>query len=60
VFTKQKTLTVANDGLGEKGTLYRVKVAAVNEDGLESEMSNECIFKLGALPSKLSQVRKDD
>ena len=48
------------DGLDGPGTLYRVKIVAVNEDGLKSPDSNECLFALGALPSKPNVVRKND
>lgn len=58
-FSAQHTIDVATDGLGATGTIYRVKVLAVNEEGLKSEYSNECLFSLGALPSKPSMVTKN-
>lgn len=33
---------------------------AVNEDGMKSEFSNECLFKLGALPSQPNMITKND
>jgi hypothetical protein len=32
---------------------------AVNEEGLKSDYSNECLFALASLPSKPNSVRKD-
>jgi hypothetical protein len=53
-------LTVDTDNLGAPGTLYRVKISAVNEEGMSSDFSNEFLFKLGSLPSKPAQVNKND
>jgi hypothetical protein len=40
--------------------IYRVKILAVNEEGIKSEFSNECHFALGSLPSKPALVTKND
>lgn len=53
-FLAQFTLTVATDALGAPGTLYRVKVRAVNKLNMPSEFSNDLVFRLGALPSQLN------
>ena len=50
-FQENYTLTKTTDGLGEAGTIYRVKFRAENENGNFSEFSNELIFALGSLPS---------
>jgi hypothetical protein len=53
-FSKEHTLTVASDGLGAPGTLYRFKIRAVNEDGVTSDFSNEAMFYFASLPSQPS------
>jgi hypothetical protein len=58
-FKSEHTLDRDVDLLGDPGTIYRAKILAVNEEGLKSESSNECLFALGALPSQPNQVRKD-
>jgi hypothetical protein len=50
-YTQTHTIDVVTDSLGAAGTIYRVKILAVNEDDLKSDFSNECLFKLGSLPS---------
>ena len=50
-FKPSHTLTVAADALAAPGTVYRVKILAVNKENIKSELSNELIFALGALPS---------
>ena len=50
-FQETHTLTKATDGLGDPGTIYRVKFRAVNEENDYSEFSNELIFALGSLPT---------
>ena len=59
-FKLEHTLTVATDSLGSPGTIYRVKLLAVNEESIKSEFSNELLFRLGALPSQPLQVFKND
>jgi hypothetical protein len=53
------TIDAVTDGLDAPGTIYRVKISAVNEEGLKSDYSNECLFALASLPSKPNSVRKD-
>jgi hypothetical protein len=50
-FKPLHTLTVVADALAAPGTVYRVKILAVNKESIKSELSNELIFALGALPS---------
>lgn len=54
------TLDKTEDSLGSPGTLYRVKILAVNEQAMTSDFSNELIFALGGLPSAPSHLGKDD
>jgi hypothetical protein len=58
-FLAQFTLTVETDALGAPGTLYRVKVRAVNKLNMKSEFSNDLVFRLGALPSQQNEVSKN-
>lgn len=65
-FANSYTLTTAVDGLGAPGTIYRIKIRAVNEDGTFSPFSSEMIFALAPLPSppvslskSISQSKKD-
>ena len=48
------------DSLGEPGTLYRVKILAVNDKGLKSAFSNDCIFALASLPARPNAVFKNN
>jgi hypothetical protein len=59
-FKQQHTLTAAADGLGAPGNIYRVKLLAVNEENIKSELSNDCIFALASLPSQPNQVVKNN
>lgn len=54
------TLTVAADGLGAAGTLYRIKSRAKNIDGVYSEWSEFLVVALGAVPAAVSTPYKDD
>lgn len=60
MFQPQFTIDAVTDGLDAPGTLYKVKMLAVNEAGLKSVFSNDCLFALGSLPSQPSQVRKNN
>lgn len=53
-------MTAATDALGQPGTLYRVKILAVNEQGMKSDFSNEFVFVLASLPQAPHNLRKDD
>jgi hypothetical protein len=53
------TLEAVRDQLGSSGTIYRAKILAVNQEGLKSDFSNECLFALGSLPSKPALVMKN-
>ena len=48
-----------DSGLGDPGTVHRVKFRAVNEEGGESEFSNELVFALGPIPSTPQAPYKD-
>ena len=50
-YVSEHTLTALDDGLGDPGTIYRVKSRAVNEDDNYSDFSNELVFALGSLPT---------
>lgn len=50
-FTSQHQLTKATDNLKAAGTLYRAKFKAINNDNMASELSDELVFALGAVPS---------
>lgn len=58
-FAPTYTLTTAADGLGAPGTIYRLKIRAVNQDGTSSLFSSEMIFALASLPSPPSTVVKN-
>ena len=49
----------APEGLTVKGTLYRVRIAAVNEDDVFSDYSEVLLVALGSLPSKPNTPSKD-
>jgi len=59
-FAELHTLTQTTDSLGPVGTVYRVRIRAVNAEGIKSEYSNECLFKFGPLPSQPAPVEKND
>lgn len=56
--TLSYTLDATVDSLGAPGTIYRVRLAAVNEDSELSDYSDSLLVALGSLPSKPSPPRK--
>ena len=53
------TLDSVLDSLDAPGTLYRVRLAAVNKDGVFSDYSDVLLVALGSLPSKPNTPTKD-
>ncbi len=50
--TLSYTLDSVTDSLGSPGTLYRVRLAAINEDSVMSDYSEVLLVALGSVPSK--------
>ena len=53
-------MTVATDGLGSPGTIYRLRTRAINIDNVASEWSEVLVVALGAVPTSPSIPYKDD
>lgn len=50
---------MSSDGLGSPGTLYRLKVRALNEDDIYSDASEVLVVALGSVPSAPAMPVKD-
>jgi titin len=57
--TMSYTLDSVVDSLGAPGTLYRVRLAAINENSIMSDYSEVLLVALGSLPSKPSAPTKN-